>query len=161
MKNYFEVFNLPINFDIDLSQLEKNYLQLQQQFHPDSSNINSIENSILINHAYKILSNDLHRAIHMLQISGIDIENDENHIKPTLSTLNEVLDLQEKIHQISELNEILSLKNQLKNDLKSLILNFCRSYEKNDLNLATQVLIKAKYFSKSLQDLKIKEKSSN
>ncbi|NBX52925.1 MAG: Fe-S protein assembly co-chaperone HscB [Proteobacteria bacterium] len=161
MKNYFEVFNLPINFDIDLAQLEKNYLQLQQQHHPDTSNIDSIENSILINHAYKILSNDLLRAIHMLQISGIDIENDENHIKPKLSTLNEVLDLQEKIHQISELDQILSLKNQLKNDVQSLILNFCQSYEKNDLNHATQVLIKAKYLTKSMQDLKLKEKSSN
>lgn len=33
--NYFEIFNLPLKFDINLIQLEKQYKTLQKYFHPD------------------------------------------------------------------------------------------------------------------------------
>ena len=93
MKNYFELFNLTPKFTIDLSEIEKKYHQFQNQFHPDKADFDSIEHSILINEAYKILSDDFLRASHLLQLKNIDIENDENHIKPDITTLQEILDL--------------------------------------------------------------------
>ena len=161
MKNYFELFNLAPKFTIDLNEIEKKYHQFQNEFHPDKADFNSIEQSILINEAYKILSDDFLRASHLLQLKNIDIENDENHIKPDISTLQEILDLQEKIFEINNLNEILVLKNNLNSQIKYLIDDFQNAFEANKFNEATQFLIKAKYLKKSLIDLKNRQKNLN
>ena len=161
MKNYFELFNLAPKFTIDLNEIEKKYHQFQNEFHPDKADFNSIEQSILINEAYKILSDDFLRASHLLQLKNIDIENDENHIKPDISTLQEILDLQEKIFEINNLNEILVLKNNLNSQIKKLIDDFQNAFEANKFNEATQFLIKAKYLKKSLIDLKNRQKNLN
>jgi molecular chaperone HscB len=159
MKNYFELFNLTPKFTIDLNEIEQKYHQFQNQFHPDKADFNSIEHSILINEAYKILSDDFLRASHLLQLKNIDIENDENHIKPDISTLQAILDLQEEIFEINNLDEILVLKNNLNSQIKNLINNFQNAFEGNELNEATQFLIKAKYLKKSLIDLKNRQKN--
>ena len=161
MKNYFELFNLAPKFTIDLNEIEKKYHQFQNEFHPDKADFNSIEQSILINEAYKILSDDFLRASHLLQLKNIDIENDENHIKPDISTLQEILDLQEKIFEINNLNEILVLKNNLNLQIKNLIDDFQNAFEVNKFNEASQFLIKAKYLKKSLIDLKNRQKNLN
>jgi len=159
MKNYFELFNISPKFTIDLSEIEQKYHQFQNQFHPDKADFNSIEHSILINEAYKILSDDFLRASHLLQLKNIDIENDENHIKPDISTLQTILDLQEKIFEINNFDEILALKNNLNSQINNLINNFQNAFEANELNEATQFLIKAKYLKKSLIDLKNRQKN--
>jgi molecular chaperone HscB len=33
--NYFELFDLPMSFEIDVDLLNKKYIALQKQFHPD------------------------------------------------------------------------------------------------------------------------------
>lgn len=161
MKNYFELFNLPAKFNINLLEVEQKYHQFQNQFHPDKADFSSIEQSILFNEAYKILSDDFLRASHLLQLKNIDIENDENHIKPDISTLQEILDLQEKIFEIDNLHEILELKNNLNSQIKNLITNFQNAFEANQIKEATQFLIKAKYLKKSLIDLKNRQKNLN
>jgi len=159
MKNHFELFNLTPKFTIDLNEIEQKYHQFQNQFHPDKADFDSIEHSILINEAYKILSDDFLRASHLLQLKNIDIENDENHIKPDITTLQEILDLQEKIFEIDNLDKILAIKNNLNSQIQKLINDFQNTFEANKFNEATQFLIKAKYLKKSLIDLKNRQKN--
>ena len=67
--NYFELFNLAVDFVIDKKLLERQYNNLITKNHPDNfANLNPLENamwtkkSALINDGYKILANDLSRA---------------------------------------------------------------------------------------------------
>jgi Fe-S protein assembly co-chaperone HscB len=76
IKNYFENFSFNVDFNIDLEELENKYLEFQKQFHPDNSISADVEKSISINEAYKVLKNPLQRASHILQLNGIDLEND-------------------------------------------------------------------------------------
>ena len=73
MKNFFELFALKLNFEIDEIELEKKYLDFQKQFHPDISSSADIEKSIAINEAYKTLSDDFLRACYLLALKNIDI----------------------------------------------------------------------------------------
>lgn len=61
---YFELFELPIGFTIDQKYLNRKYIQLQKQFHPDffgqasdEEKALAVEKSSIINKAYKTLSN--------------------------------------------------------------------------------------------------------
>jgi len=156
MKNHFKIFSLPISFAVDLDDLEKKYLEFQKQFHPDKSSTSDIEKSISVNEAYEVLKNNLRRASHILQLNGIDLENDSNAPKVDSATLMEVLELREKIFESSP-DEVDVLKKDLSQKIKSLINQTAFELENKDFNAAAQILIKAKYFDKTLQDLKRKK----
>lgn len=153
MKNFFEIFEFPVDFSIDQNLLEKKYHQFQHQFHPDKSSSEDISHSIAINEAYKILSDDFARACYILRLKGIDILHDEKAVRVDISTLEEQLELQEKISEI-EKNEIEDLRKKINSEFKQLVAD---SMKTADLNASAQLLVKAKYLKKSLEDLKIRK----
>lgn len=155
IKNYFENFSFNVDFNIDLEELENKYLEFQKQFHPDNSS-SDVEKSISINEAYKVLKNPLQRASHILQLNGIDLENDSKAPKPDIETLEEILELQEKVAEIT-LEEKDSLKKYLISEIKSLLEKTAKALENKDFTKAAQILIRAKYFDKTLRDLKIRK----
>ncbi len=158
IKNYFENFSFNVDFNIDLEELENKYLEFQKQFHPDNSISADVEKSISINEAYKVLKNPLQRASHILQLNGIDLENDSKAPKPDMETLKEILELQEKVEEIT-LEEKDSLKKYLISEIKSLLEKTSEELENKDFTKAAQILIRAKYFDKTLRDLKDRKPS--
>ncbi len=87
--NYFNLFDLPLRFDIDTAQLKQRYIQLQKQLHPDTFNntqqpqpkISAMilnRTSAHINHAYATLSSPLPRAKLLLELCS-DIKIDLTH----------------------------------------------------------------------------------
>ena len=161
MKNFFEIFALPPRFEIDLDDLEKKYLEFQKRFHPDTISLRAstanIEQSITINEAYKILGNPISRASHILQLNSINIEDDSNAPRPDMTTLEEILKLQEKVAKVTE-DEVENLRKYLSSKIKSLLEEVAVKLEKQDFKTAAQVLMKVKYFDKTLRDLKRKNK---
>ncbi len=158
MKNFFEIFSLPQNFALDLDALEKQYLAFQQQFHPDNSSTADIEQSILINDAYKILSAPISRASYILALNGIDLENDSHAPKPDMATLLEILELQEMVAEI-DASAAENLKKELNAKVKSLLAEVALELGNKEFVKASQILIRAKYFDKTLRDLKAKKRS--
>lgn len=67
-------------FSIDLSALRKEFLQLQGRAHPDrhagASKARAEAASSAINEAYKTLQDPLRRARYLLQLRGVDVEDD-------------------------------------------------------------------------------------
>ena len=71
--NFFELFNLPIGFEIDTQDLAERYRSLQAAVHPDkfasSSDLErriAIQQSARINEAFQTLKNPLQRARYLL-----------------------------------------------------------------------------------------------
>jgi len=150
MKNFFDLFSLPTNFSIDLDTLEKKYFEFQKKFHPDKSGDKSdeIEQSIAINEAYEVLLSPLKRAAHILRLNGLDVENDVAAPKVDQATLLEVFEMRE--------SGDLSAKD-LSQKIKSLLEEVSQNLENKNFASAAQILIRAKYFEKTLQDLKVKK----
>jgi len=157
MTNFFKIFSFEEKFAIDLDVLEKKYHEFQNQFHPDKSSSEDISKSIEINEAYKVLANDFLRACYLLSLKGIDIRHDEKAIRPDIATLEKVLELQENIAEISDKNEIEELRKKLNSEVKQLIARSMTLLESNEIKLSAQILVKAKYLKKSLEDLKIRK----
>lgn len=153
MQNFFELFSLSTKFALDLDAIEQKYFAFQKQFHPDSAGVAEIENSILINEAYEVLQNPLRRAAHILQLNGIDVEKDSLALKPDMATLEKVLEIQEKIPELDAVG-IASLKTELNSEIKILLEKTAEKLENKDFAAAAQFLIKAKYFDKTLRDLR-------
>jgi len=83
-KNFFELFNLPVSFQIDLDLLAERYRAIQSSVHPDryvnadKSEIRlSLQYATLANEAVETLRSPLKRAIYLLGLNGIDIASEE------------------------------------------------------------------------------------
>lgn len=153
MRNFFTLFSLPTKFSLDLDSLEQKYFAFQKQFHPDSAGVTEIENSMDINEAYEVLKNPLRRAAHILQLNNIDVEKDGGALKPDITTLEKVLEIQESIPYLSA-EEISNLKKYLHGEIKSLLEDIAHKLDNQDFSTAAQLLIKTKYFDKILHDLR-------
>ena len=155
--NHFQKFHLATEFQINLSELETNYLLLQQKFHPDTA-IDQTEaeiNSILINQAYQILKNPTTRAICLLQLQGIDIDDDHCIIKPSQENLVLVMELREEI--LDNKNNPIAI-GLIKQKIKKLIADEMPQVSnlliQKQYQIAAQKLIKIKYLDKIIIDLK-------
>jgi len=158
MINHFFNLYLVENFVIDLNILEKNYLELQQKFHPDKS-LSDLEKSIALNESYKILSNPISRAEHLLELKNIFINDDENRLRPSLETLNEIIELQEKIENCQNLAELTPMKNFLLEKIDENFWQFVKNFDEKNFVQSAQDIMKIKYFKKTLELIKNKSKA--
>ncbi|WP_438863586.1 co-chaperone HscB [Neptunicella sp.] len=81
--NHFELFNLPAQFDLDLTQLSVSYQKLQQLTHPDKfatasdqQRFLSVQKNAQLNDAYQILKSPLLRAEYLLELKGMDLKHE-------------------------------------------------------------------------------------
>ena len=105
-KNFFELFNLPTSFDIDVNDLSSRFLKLQNLTHPDkhasSSDLQrriAVQQSAYINQAFQTLRNPLQRAKYLLMLHGIDIDNEKN-ISMEPAFLMQQMELREQLESI-------------------------------------------------------------
>ncbi|MFV1996917.1 MAG: Fe-S protein assembly co-chaperone HscB [Acidiferrobacterales bacterium] len=102
-KNYFEIFGLPEAFDIDTAVMKGRYHDLQQQLHPDrfasatdQEKRLSVQMTALVNEAFQTLKNPLRRGRYLLQLRGIDT-NEEIDTAMDPAFLMEQIELREAL----------------------------------------------------------------
>ena len=74
-QNYFELFNLPEKFQIDLEMLQENYRAIQKEIHPDrfatsseNEKVQSMIKSTQANDAFQTLKSPIKRAKYILSL---------------------------------------------------------------------------------------------
>lgn len=82
-KSYFELFDLPATFDIDVTELATRYRELQRRFHPDRFSSApeperrlSLQLTAQINAAFQVLKDPVARARYLLSLQGVDTGED-------------------------------------------------------------------------------------
>jgi len=101
--NYFEFFNIPVAFNVDLDALKKTFYSNSKKFHPDYHSLSdetqqawALEQSTLNNQGYGILSDDDLRIKHILEIKGLIGDQNVNPVLPP-DFLMEMMDINEAI----------------------------------------------------------------
>lgn len=80
MHNYFELFDIPVSFVVDLDDLGIRYRQLQQRVHPDKFVTSSakerrlsMQHATRVNDAYQALKSSLTRAQYLLELNEFSV----------------------------------------------------------------------------------------
>jgi molecular chaperone HscB len=104
--NYFELFGLPTQFELDGSLLSSQFLDLQKRFHPDNfalaqegERLQSVQKAAEINDAYQTLKSPLSRAEYLLALNDVDIRG-EQHTMQDSAFLLEQMELREELEEI-------------------------------------------------------------
>lgn len=87
---YFQLFDLPVAYAVDLSLLAARYRERQQAMHPDryasaspGERLRAVQLSSRLNEAYHCLRHPLLRAVYLLSLKGVDAGADVTFRKDT------------------------------------------------------------------------------
>lgn len=121
--DYFALFELPRKLCIDVTALEKKFLQLSWKLHPDNF-VNataeeqdlSLKRSSELNDAYRVLRDPIARIEYLLAIEGARKEGEHKQQAPP-ELLEEVFELNESLDELREAKtsggDLTALKSQL------------------------------------------------
>jgi molecular chaperone HscB len=105
MHNYFELFGLPVSFDIDPASLSERYRDLQRHLHPDKfatataeERRLSLQKTAHVNEAFRTLKEPVRRARHLLEVNGVRW-NDESETIKNPKFLMEQMELRENLDE--------------------------------------------------------------
>lgn len=167
-ENYFDLFGLDFNFEINADMLEKKYFELQRQYHPDKmagkeegEKIKFLHKSAIINDAYKTLKTPLNRAEYMLFLSGRIVNDENNTEKPDQKILIESMKQREQLSYAATAKETDKIKkeNEKKKDL--CIKKLRDAFNKKEEDVAVKLTIRLKYLNKLSEEIRIKQKGIN
>ena len=160
--NFFSIFALPQNYAIDEKQLENSYRKLAACYHPDKfASLSSFEQkekmimSSLINQAYKVFSDPIQRASHLLLLNGINADARENNIADT-EFLMQQLQWQETLEEAKHLTDIQDLSVQIQEVKTKTKTQLNLEFEQQDFNAALKTFQKLRFIYKLSNDIKDK-----
>jgi|TARA_B100001964_G_scaffold243885_1_gene323319 molecular chaperone HscB len=157
-QDYFEIFQLPRTFDLDLGELGERFRLLQKSVHPDKFSSATSKEKMLsmqwatqINAAYTTLKSALPRAVYLLGLEGTDL-SDNPILDPVF--LMEQIDLREQLEEIEQLEGPVSTLDEFKVEVKSVVQSlerdFASSYSGGDQAKAEQAVYKLQFMNKLL-----------
>ena len=108
---HFELFGLPVSFDVDMGQLDSRYRELQRTVHPDRF-VNagdqerriSMQRATHINEGYEVLKDPLRRGRYLLEQCGYRFD-DGQRTNNNVEFLMEQMELRESLAEVREADD--------------------------------------------------------
>ena len=163
MQNYFQLFALPEQFDIDIKVLESNYRKIQAVSHPDkfinassAEKLNSMQLATTANEAYGTLKSPASRAKYLLELKGIIAIAETNTAMPA-DFLMQQMEWRERLEDTKAASDIIELENlltALQSDARLIQLELIDLFDvKKDLAKATDETRKLIFIDKVSSDI--------
>lgn len=110
MDNYYELYGLPEQFNINKAALRKKFLELSREFHPDRSatedavaQANALKQSAINNEAYKTLMDETSGMAYLLRLKAVLTDDEKYSLPPAF--LMEMMELNELISEYEDAPE--------------------------------------------------------
>jgi molecular chaperone HscB len=127
--DHFSLFGLPRKLWVEMSALEKKFLELSWKLHPDKfvnasaeEQETSLKGSSQLNDAYRVLRDPVGRVEYLLEIEGMRKEGEHKQQAPP-ELLEEVFELNESLDELREAKashgDLGALKSRLESEEKT------------------------------------------
>jgi len=155
--NHFEIFDLPVSFAVDIDTLAQRYRDLQRAVHPDKyANAPAQERRLAmqkatqVNAAFQTLKDPLARGLYLLQLQGIEIN--DNNIKMDNEFLLEQMDLREQLAEIKQHKQPLKALNdfleRMTQEQRNLADTLTQQFAQKNYQLAFDTVRKFQFFTR-------------
>ena len=149
-QNFFDTFNLPVLFNIDIDMLNHQYRTLQKTIHPDrfvnatdAEKKQSLQKSTQINDAYQVLKDPIKRASHIISLHQV---LKENTLPPDF--LMQQMEWEEEFETINDLEKVQLFSDKIDGEKKMLMDLLAMDLdEKKDWESATNIIGKLKFIT--------------
>lgn len=126
-QNYFELFGLPAGFLLDAGALSERYREVQKVVHPDrfasageAEQRIALQQATRVNEAFQTLRDPLKRAIYLLEINGVDT-NQETATTRDGAFLMQQMELREALAEVRDRDEPQAALDKLMKQIAQLI----------------------------------------
>ena len=161
--NYFELFGLAPNFNIELATFENNFRKIQSASHPDrfvtgtaAEKLSAMQLATLANEAYQTLKSPANRAKYLLELQGITAISETNTAMPT-DFLMQQMEWREALEDSKAAKDIFALEQlhaEIQLDGKTLQANLVDLLDiKRDYSTATDATRKLIFIDKVCADI--------
>jgi molecular chaperone HscB len=166
--NFFELFELPVSYDVDLVLLQQQYMKLQKQLHPDRfANASaqqkrlSMQQTSWINEAQTTLKDPVLRAAYLLKLKGVDISL-ENETTMDAAFLMQQLEMRERLEHVRQnfkkvqddpLAVLESIAEEIKTATNEMMLGFAASYAAEQFDDAREWIRKLQFLKKAKNEV--------
>ena len=161
--NYFELFEIPVSYDVDLNLVQHRYRDLQKAVHPDKyASASSQERRIsmqqtsLINQALHTLKHPVERAKYLLQLKGIDFSMDKETTMDA-AFLMEQMEMREKLEGVrghnDPLAELDTMLAGVNSNMEYMAEKFKKAYTSDDIEEAREVVRKLQFLFKAKTEI--------
>jgi molecular chaperone HscB len=161
--NFFELFGLPVSYDVDLNKIQQQYMALQKQVHPDKfargsdqEKRISMQQTSWINEAQTTLKDPVLRAGYLLKLKGIDFSL-ENETTMDAAFLMQQLEMRERLENIKNESDPLealdSIAIEVKASTKTMMDGFTQSFAGDQLEDAREWIRKLQFMQKAKTEI--------
>lgn len=160
--NYFEIFELPVSFEIDTERLAHQYRTLQRVTHPDKYTQASdrerrlaVQRTAQINEAFQTLKNPLTRGYYLLQLQGIDVNSVKNAIMESDFLLTQ-MELREELaeikHQPKPAEALAYFLNRLSQQMQTLTTQLSQQFAQQNYSAACDSVRQSQFFQRLYEE---------
>ncbi|MFV2004010.1 MAG: Fe-S protein assembly co-chaperone HscB [Gammaproteobacteria bacterium] len=161
--NFFELFGLPVSYDVDLNKVQQQYVALQKQVHPDKfANASdqekrlSMQQTSWLNEAQTTLKDPVLRASYLLELKGIDFSL-ENETTMDMAFLMQQLEMRERLEGIKNETDPLAVLDEIAKEVKAsteiMMDEFSQSYENGELDESREWIRKLQFMKKAKNEI--------
>ncbi|NOU51980.1 co-chaperone HscB [Pseudoalteromonas sp. JBTF-M23] len=163
---YFELFNIPVDYHVDLAKINQQYLELQRVVHPDRfagkgerEKLLAVQKTAEINDALSILKHPVKRAEYMLSERGVDIRAEQQTLQDPIFLMQQ-MEMREALEELPQSDDVEAAIEQFEQQIKALDVEFSQqlaqqlsSDNEQDLQLAADNIRKLKFVYKLRDEL--------
>ncbi len=134
MDNYFELYELPVNFHPDAAKVKAKYYEFSRLYHPDrfaqadnTKKLEALTMAALNNKAYKTLSNADATMAYVLKLNEVLKDEEKYNLPPDF--LTEMMDFNESVSEYEANPTNNTLREELEKTLADMLADWSKSAE--------------------------------
>ncbi|XP_062112370.1 iron-sulfur cluster co-chaperone protein HscB homolog [Humulus lupulus] len=156
--DYFQIYGLEKKYDIEDHNLERKYKDWQKQLHPDLVHSKSekekeyaADQSARVIDAYRTLSKPLSRAIYVLKLEGVNVDEEETISE--LDLLAEIMEIRESVEEAADSQALNKIRSEMQEKLKHLSILFANAYHNRNFGEAVNTIRRMRYYERVIEEI--------
>mmetsp|Transcript_2256 Transcript_2256/g.2552 ORF Transcript_2256/g.2552 Transcript_2256/m.2552 type:complete len:210 (+) Transcript_2256:100-729(+) len=164
--DYFKIMGIEQTFGISIDTLKTEYKKLMNKHHPDRHTLKPLseqetaaEEASLVTRGYEVLKDDYERALHLLELSGVPMEDNVSGDIVGQEVLMNVMELREEVDDAKSDDKLKHLLDMNKERIRETCDNLGLAFEKGDLKNAKRFTAMLQYWNR-IEEMIIEKISS-
>ncbi|KAI7725794.1 hypothetical protein M8C21_013965 [Ambrosia artemisiifolia] len=156
--DYFKIFGLERKFDIEDGSLEGMYKDWQKKLHPDLVHTKSKEEreyaadqSARVIDAYTTLRKPLLRAIYLMRLEGVEVDEEQTVSEPEL--LGEIMEIREAVEEAADSQALNKIQSQMEEKLRHWSKSFAYAFGGKNYDEAIKSIQRMTYYHRVNEEI--------